>query len=118
MPVKNLKSAYEVAQSLQYKTSGKVILTLGDQGAVAADGNSVWHTPSFKVKAVDTTAAGDAFTGGLINSLQQGIPLKDAIIHANAAGALAACKFGAQPSLPTLEEIREFLFLNMPIKKQ
>lgn len=110
-PVKNLESALEVANFLQKKTNGKVILTLGEQGAVAADGNSVWHTPSFKVKAVDTTAAGDAFTGGLVNSLQQGISLKEAMVHANAAGALAACKFGAQPSLPTSEEIREFINL-------
>jgi len=110
-PVKNLESALEVANFLQKKTNGKVILTLGEQGAVAADGNSVWHTPSFKVKAVDTTAAGDAFTGGLVNSLQQGISLMEAMVHANAAGALAACKFGAQPSLPTSEEIREFINL-------
>jgi len=109
MPVSDLDTAYKVAQHLQGRTNGTVVLTLGDQGAVAADGKSVWHTPAFKVDAIDTTAAGDAFTGGLVISLQKGNLLKDAIIHANAAGALAACKFGAQPSLPTFEEIKQFL---------
>ncbi|MGV8027198.1 MAG: ribokinase [Anaerolineaceae bacterium] len=107
--VKNVESALEVAGTLQKKTGGKVILTLGEKGAVAADGNDIWHTPSFKIKAVDTTAAGDAFTGGLVNAIQQGFSLKDSIIRASAAGALATCKFGAQPSLPTSEEVREFL---------
>ncbi len=106
--VKNVESALEVAGTLQKKTGGKVILTLGDKGAVAADEETTWHTPAFVVKAVDTTAAGDAFTGGLVNALQQGLTLKDAIIRASAAGALAACKFGAQPSLPTSEEMHEF----------
>ncbi len=106
--VKSADSAFEVASALQKKSGGKVILTLGDKGAVAADEETTWHTPAFVVKAVDTTAAGDAFTGGLVNALQQGLTLKDAIIRASAAGALAACKFGAQPSLPTSEEMHEF----------
>jgi ribokinase len=112
LPVKDQQSASQVARSLQQRTHGTVIITLGDQGAVAADKHSVWLTPSFKIDAVDTTAAGDAFIGGLISSLQRGLLLKDAIIHANAAGALAASKFGAQPSLPTLAEIQQFISAN------
>ncbi len=107
--VKSVDSAFEVASALQKKGVGKVILTLGDKGAVAADGETTWHTPAFAVKAVDTTAAGDAFTGGLVTALQQGFALKDAIIRASAAGALAACTFGAQPSLPTSDELQAFL---------
>lgn len=107
--VKSVDSAFEVASALQKKGAGKVILTLGDKGAVAADGEATWHTPAFAVKAVDTTAAGDAFTGGLVTALQQGFALKDAIIRASAAGALAACTFGAQPSLPTSDELQAFL---------
>lgn len=107
--VENIESALEVAQNLQRKTKGNIVLTLGEKGSVVADGTSVWHTPAFKIEVVDTTAAGDAFTGGLVNSLQKGMSLKDAVIHASAAGALAACKFGAQPSLPTGDEIKEFL---------
>lgn len=107
--VKSVDSAFEVASALQKKGVGKVILTLGDKGAVAADGEATWHTPAFAVKAVDTTAAGDAFTGGLVTALQQGFALKDAIIRASAAGALAACTFGAQPSLPTSDELQAFL---------
>jgi len=111
-PVKNPKSAIEIAQYLQNISKGIVILTMGDQGAVAADGKSAWHTPAFKVNVIDTTAAGDAFTGGLVASLQQRKGLKDAIIHANASGALAASKFGAQPSLPALGEVQKFLSEN------
>ena len=107
--VDNLDSALNAAQELNKQTNGCIILTLGEKGSVTADGNSVWHTPSFKINAIDTTAAGDSFTGGLVSALQQGLSLKEAVIHANAAGALAACKLGAQPSLPTLSEIKEFL---------
>jgi len=107
--VDSMESALNAAKVLNKQTQGCIILTLGDKGSVTADGNSVWHTPSFKINAVDTTAAGDAFTGGLVNSLNQGLPLKEAVLHATAAGALAASKFGAQPSLPTFEETKKFL---------
>lgn len=107
--VDSIDSAFHAAQVLHEQTNGCIILTLGEKGSVTADGSSVWHTPSFKINAVDTTAAGDAFTGGLVNSLNQGLMLKEAVLHATAAGALAASKFGAQPSLPTYKETREFL---------
>lgn len=107
--VGNIDSAIKVAQVLQRKTKGCVIITLGEKGSVTATSKSIWHTPSFKVKVVDTTAAGDAFTGGLVKALQQGQSIEDAVIYANAAGALATSKFGAQPSLPTSNEIKEFL---------
>jgi ribokinase len=58
---------------------------------------------------MDTTAAGDAFIGGLAVSLAEDKPIREALTFANACGALAATKFGAQPSLPTREEVRAFL---------
>lgn len=110
-PVKDIDSAREAAQNLQKKTGGVVILTMGDKGAVTAEQNDVWFTPSFKVTAIDTTAAGDAFIGGLVTALAQGTPLKQAVIQGTAAGALAVSKFGAQPSLPNHQELKEFLTL-------
>ncbi len=107
--VDSMDSALKAAKILHNQTNGCIILTLGEKGSITADGSSVWHTPSFQINAVDTTAAGDAFTGGLVNSLNQGSSLKEAVLHATAAGALAASKFGAQPSLPTYKETREFI---------
>ena len=105
-------SAIEVAKLLQSISNGVVILTLGNQGAIASDGKSTWLTPAFEVDVIDTTAAGDSFTGGLVASLHEGKDLKTAIIRANASGAMAASKFGAQPSLPTSEEVNRFLMVN------
>lgn len=113
--VTNLDSARSVAQFLQKKTDGVVILTMGDNGAITADRHSVWHTPAFKITPIDTTAAGDAFTGGLVTSLQLGRSLKEAVIYANASGAIAASRFGAQPSLPNDKEVSDFLKRNNPI---
>jgi len=86
-----------------------VVLKLGAAGClVARPGESV-RLPAFKVKAVDTTAAGDAFTGALAVALSEGQCLFNATKFANAAGALACTKFGAQPSMPTRAEVDRFL---------
>jgi ribokinase len=61
------------------------------------------------VEVVDTTAAGDAFIGGLAAAFARGIVLPEALDYANACGALATTKFGAQPSLPNAEEVQAFL---------
>jgi ribokinase len=79
-----------------------VVLKLGRRGAmiVGRDGEPQAVRP-FRVKAVDTTAAGDAFTGALAVAISEGMPLAQAVRFANAAGALCCQGFGAQPSLPT-----------------
>jgi ribokinase len=64
---------------------------------------------AFRVKAVDTTAAGDAFVGALAWGLAEGRDIEDVLLHANAAGALTTTRLGAQPSLPTIAEVRRFL---------
>lgn len=73
---------------------------------------------AFKVKVVDTTAAGDAFMGGLACALAEGKPMKEALRFANAAGALATTKLGAQPSLPSRKEIETFFFEKRKHKNQ
>jgi ribokinase len=65
--------------------------------------------PAFKVEPLDTTAAGDAFSGALAVALAERRELRDAAQFASAAGAIAVTRQGAQPSLPTRQAIEEFL---------
>jgi ribokinase len=85
-------------------------LTLGEEGAVLLeDGEEVVRASPPKVDAVDGTAAGDAFTACLVVSLLEGRDREEALTRACAAGALAASRAGAQPSLPTAAEIDAIL---------
>jgi ribokinase len=84
-----------------------VIVTLGDKGALLVTPEIETLVPAFLVEAVDTTAAGDAFTGTLAVCLAEDRSLLEAIIFANAAGGLAATRRGAQPSLADRQEIQE-----------
>jgi ribokinase len=89
---------------------GLVALTLGAEGAVLLeDGNEVARAAAPKVAAVDGTAAGDAFTAALVVSLLEGRENDAALRRACAAGAIAASRFGAQPSLPTADEVDAIL---------
>jgi ribokinase len=86
-----------------------VVLKLGAAGCLVARPGENVRMPAFRVKAVDTTAAGDAFTAALAVVLSEGQCLFNATKFANAAGALACTKFGAQPSMPTRAEVDRFL---------
>lgn len=86
-----------------------IITTLGKQGAVVAGRGGASRVPGFKVKAVDTTAAGDTFTGALGCALAEGRSLEDAVLFANAAAALSATRQGAQISMPTRQEVDQLL---------
>jgi ribokinase len=77
-----------------------VIITLGAEGALLVEPRGVTHIPGFRVAAIDTTAAGDAFVGGLAVATLRGLALPEAVRFANACGAVAATRAGAQPSLP------------------
>jgi ribokinase len=85
------------------------LLTMAERGAVAVHDDRVEDLPAFPVQAVDTTAAGDAFAGALGAALAQERPWSDAVRRAMAAGALAVTVRGASPSLPTADQIQEFL---------
>ena len=85
-------------------------LTLGEEGAVLLEGGrEVARARPPRVDAVDGTAAGDAFTACLVVSLLDGRDAEEALVRACAAGALAASRFGAQPSLPTADEVDAIL---------
>ncbi len=86
-----------------------VVETRGARGAVIRDDRGEKIVPGFKVKAVDTVAAGDCFSGCLAVALGEGQPLLDAVRFANAAAAISTTRHGAQPSLPTRAEIERFL---------
>ena len=86
-----------------------VITTLGKDGAVITSGDGATKVRGFKVNAIDTTSAGDTFVGALACSLTEGKSLEDAALFANAAGALACTKIGAQQAMPTREEVDAML---------
>jgi ribokinase len=86
-----------------------VIITLGARGAYVATAHAKQLVPGFKVKQVDTTAAGDTFNGALAVALAEGMSMTDAVRFANAAGAIAVTRLGAQPSAPSRDEIENLL---------
>lgn len=86
-----------------------LVVTLGEQGALLITSDSQEKFPAFAVQVVDTVAAGDAFAGAFCVALIEGRPLREAVIWGNAAGAIAVTRPGAQPSLPTREELMQFL---------
>ena len=109
IPVVDTASAERAALVLRGLGPRIVIITLGSQGAVIVDDAGARHVPAYWVTAVDTTAAGDAFTGALAVALASGVALPEAVRQAAAAGAFAATRMGAQPSLPTRAELDAFL---------
>ncbi len=101
-------SARQAAAKLLQSGARQVIVTLGTKGALLVGPETDALIPSHKVQAVDSTAAGDAFNGGLAAALAAGDVLEDAVRQATMVGALSVTKMGAQPSLPTAEELRQF----------
>ena len=109
--IKDLDDAVRAARELANSEAGTVVAKLGEWGAVVveSDEGDAWHLPAFKVKCVDATAAGDAFTAGLVLALHEGKELLEAVNFANAAGGLAVTVLGAQPSIPSREEVERLV---------
>ena len=114
IPVRNVEDARRAGEKILARGTQKVVFKMGSQGAVIvgrdASGMSYCkHVPGFRVRVVDTTAAGDAFTGALAVGLAEEMPLEDAVRFANAAGALTCMKSGAVAAIPTRAEVDKFI---------
>jgi ribokinase len=107
--VTDLESARQAGERLLAMGCRTVIITLGRQGALLVRQGEVRHFPPFQVRPVDSTAAGDAFNGVLAAALAEGQALEQAVVRANAAGALCVTKRGAQESLPSRQEIEALI---------
>ncbi|HZZ41885.1 MAG TPA: ribokinase [Tepidisphaeraceae bacterium] len=100
----------QIGTELLARGPGSVLLKLGAKGSMLVERNGEFTAVRpFRVKVVDTTAAGDAFTGALAVARAEGQSMEDAMRFANAAGALCCQGFGAQPSLPTRKQVDELL---------
>ena len=108
LAVDSLQSAETAATQLIAMGAGKVIVTLGAQGSLFANGKGFEHFPAPTVKAVDTTAAGDTFVGGFAAALADGKSEDEAIRYGQIAAALSVTRAGAQPSIPTMSEVQAF----------
>ncbi|ACJ75149.1 ribokinase [Thermosipho africanus TCF52B] len=87
----------------------KLIVKLGSKGVIYFEGDKRIEIPSFKVKAVDTTAAGDVFNGAFVVALHENLDIKKSLEFASAAAALSVTKKGAQNSIPSRKEVENFL---------
>lgn len=112
MAVSTVEEARSAAKELLDLGVGHVVLTLGGRGALVLDGanGQISEVAPYPVTVVDTTAAGDAFVAGLAVGLGEDRPLAEAAQFANAVGALAVTRPGAQPAMPSREEV-DHLFL-------
>lgn len=108
MEVSDEAGASLAAEWLLSSGVGAVIVTMGAKGFLLADGTTSEFVPAAPVRAVDATAAGDAFTGSLAVGLAQGQSLREAALFAGRAAALSTTRMGAQPSMPTRQEVEAF----------
>jgi len=111
---KGRREIRRMAERLLGRGVKNVVVTLGPKGSFFKNRSQAFWTKAFKVKAVDTTAAGDAFLGALACSLSEDKPIQEALRFANAAGALATTRLGAQPSLPSRRELETFFRASLP----
>lgn len=89
-------------------SNAKIVLTLGEGGSIYHHGDEELYQAAFKVAAVDTTAAGDTFTGYFIAGLVKKLPMREVLINASKAAALAVTKAGAAISIPFMSEVELF----------
>lgn len=107
--VSTVDDAAKAAKILHDKGIATVIITLGSKGVWLSQHGEGRNVPGFRVKAIDTTAAGDTFNGALVTALLEGKPMDQAVRFAHASAAIAVTRAGAQPSVPWRKEIDDFL---------
>ncbi|MGP9420195.1 ribokinase [Pseudomonas reactans] len=107
--VNNNEDAQRAAKALHDKGIETVIITLGSKGVWLSQHGEGKQVSGFRVKAVDTIAAGDTFNGALVTALLEGAAMDKAVRFAHAAAAIAVTRPGAQPSVPWRNEIDDFL---------
>jgi ribokinase len=106
----NQAAARECAEELLGKGSANVVVKMGSRGAFVATRNGLRRmVPSFRVKVVDSTAAGDAFNGGMAVALMRGLAIEDAVRFGAAVAGVSVTRAGAQPAMPSEEEVNELL---------
>ncbi|WP_235818208.1 ribokinase [Brucella thiophenivorans] len=108
----DIASAEAAARKLLERGPKIVIVKLGGRGALLVSADEVKHFEPFKVKVVDTVAAGDSFNGGFAVAYSQGQSLHDCVRYASAAGAIAVTRAGAGSAAPTAKEVAELLGRN------
>ena len=102
-------AARQAASVLHQRGVPNVVIKMGGRGALWSGPEGVQLLPAFPVQPVDTVAAGDAFNGALAAGLESGFSPADALRRACAVGAISTTRPGAQPSMPTLSELEDFL---------
>ena len=107
--VSDMESAKKAADYFLEKGVKNVIIKLGEQGVYATDGTEEARIPAVEMAVVDTTAAGDTFAGAFCTRLEKGDDFFDAVRYANYASGLSVTKKGAQKSMPSAEEIENFI---------
>ncbi len=98
-----------IADMLEKFPHARIVLTLGKDGAIYADSKEKHFQPVFPVKAVDTTAAGDTFTGYFLAGLTEGMPIPEVLKMSAKASSIAVTRAGAVPSIPYREEVMKAL---------
>ncbi|MCR5782101.1 MAG: ribokinase [Clostridia bacterium] len=109
MDITGEREPFSVAAALHRLNRGKVVLTLGAGGSIYTDGDTTVKVPAFRADAVDTTGAGDTFTGYCLYHLLSGDSPENALRIASAASAIEVTRPGAAEMIPTSEEVGEFL---------
>jgi ribokinase len=116
--VDDMDSGKAAAKRLIEMGAARAALKLGERGALLCWEQGVQHFPAAPVEAVDTTAAGDAFTAALAVQWAGGAALNEALEYACYAGAAAVMTFGAQPSMPTAQEVEALMRRFPPVGRQ